>query len=183
MSRPPPQIAAQRVRVAPPISDPQLEFERSIVPHLDPLRALARDMTGCTDLADDALQEALIAYWRCATPPTDPRGWLVRATVHKCLHALRARRRRIAHEESAGAERDERCPLCEPSHRAEDAEMRAELDAAIGALSEELRSVVLLREREELDYAQIAARLSVPIGTVRSRLHRARVDLARRLRA
>jgi len=69
----------------------------------------------------------------------------------------------------------------DPARRAADAELHRHVLAAIDALDDEYRTVVVLRDIEDMDYEQIAAVLAVPMGTVKSRLHRARSILRERL--
>ena len=69
-----------------------------------------------------------------------------------------------------------------PERAAEREQLRAALDAAIGRLRPEYRRVVVLRYQEDLDYADIAEVMSVPLGTVKTFLHRARQALAAELR-
>ncbi|MBL8863803.1 MAG: RNA polymerase sigma factor [Planctomycetes bacterium] len=156
-------------------------FQALLEPHLDLLHAVARGLLHSPDLACDAVQETLYALWTQAATPAELRGWLVRTTVHKCLHVLRREGRRVQHEGRAGAERWETCPLCDPAAPAEAQELRARLDAAIAELSDEQRTTFLLRSEQGLEYQEIAAALCIPIGTVRSRLKRARESLAQRL--
>lgn len=156
-------------------------FRNLLEPHLPALHAIARGIVTSHDLACDAVQETLFTLWLQEEAPIDLRGWLVRTTVHKCLHVLRRADRRDRHEELAAIERDAMCPLCDPSLPAEESELRKRLNVAIDALSDELRTTFLLRSETGLEYQEIATALSIPIGTVRSRLKRARESLAQRL--
>jgi len=156
-------------------------FRALLEPHLAALHAVARSIVASHDQACDAVQETSLALWMQDEEPADLRGWLVRTTVHKCLHVLRREDRRGRHEERAGVERSEACPLCDPGLPAEEDELRLRLDAAIAALSDELRTTFLMRSEHGLDYQEIADALSIPIGTVRSRINRARQSLAERL--
>ena len=108
--------------------------------------------------------------------PPNPRGWLVRTVVHRSLHARRSAQRRRKWEERAGVEWAATCPLCDPSEAVEARELERRLSQALDGLSDEHKIVVALRA-EGLDYQEIAERLAVPIGTVRSRLNRAREAL------
>lgn len=157
------------------------DFDALVLPHLDALHAVARGIVSSDDLAWDAVQEALLCLWRESERPADLRPWLVRTVVHKSLHVDRARSRRIAHEDRAGVERLEPCPFCHPVDPFAGDELDGELEAALDSLSEEFRAVLVLRARDGLEYAEIAAALSLPIGTVRSRLRRARDRIAERL--
>ncbi|NLX99131.1 MAG: sigma-70 family RNA polymerase sigma factor [Rhodopirellula sp.] len=69
-----------------------------------------------------------------------------------------------------------------PEHRMEEAERRQQVEQAIAALSEEHRAVLVLREIDGCCYETISEMLGLPIGTVRSRLHRARLQLREQLR-
>ncbi|MCY2961018.1 MAG: RNA polymerase sigma factor [Planctomycetota bacterium] len=153
-------------------------FRALLDPHLAALHAIARGIVPSHDLACDAVQETLLSLWLQAEPPADLRGWLVRTVVHKCLHVLRREDRRGRHEERAGLERSLDCVLCDPGLPAEEDELRARLDDAIADLSDELRTTFLLRSEKGLEYQEIADALAIPIGTVRSRLKRARESLA-----
>jgi RNA polymerase sigma-70 factor (ECF subfamily) len=156
-------------------------YELFIRPSLPDVLAVARRVLGSDDLAWDAVQEALIALWHEPLLPADLRGWLVRAALHRSLHASRTERRRRRHEACACGERPELRPELDPALAAETAERQRRLERALGTLPCEQREVFLLRERESLDYAAIARRLALPIGTVRSRLARARRGIADRL--
>lgn len=153
-------------------------FRALLEPHLAVLHAVARRIVPSPDLACDAVQETLVALWRLDVAPDDLRGWLVRTTVHKSLHVLRREDRRGRHEERAGAERSESCPMCDPFDPLLERELSERLDAAVAELSTELRTTFLLRSESGLDYREIADALSIPVGTVRSRLARARESLA-----
>jgi RNA polymerase sigma-70 factor (ECF subfamily) len=151
-------------------------------PDLQRARAIARRLLGCDHLAADAVQEALLALWQQAEVPAPPTGWLLRAVVHRCRHLRRSLRRRLHHEHHAGTAH---CALhqgCDnPLHVAYAHELGERLDAARAALPAGQRAVFERSERHGLDYAAIAAELGVPIGTVRSRLHRARFALEQAL--
>jgi RNA polymerase sigma-70 factor (ECF subfamily) len=147
------------------------------------LRRLARRILHSEDLADDAVQEALFSLWKEGRMPQNPEGWLVRAVVHRSLHLQRARRRRRSYEERAGAIRPEFDQQGDASCALEAQEIAQAIAVALGQLPEHLRTVFVLREAEQRDYESIAGVLGVPIGTVRSRLHRAREALKDGLRA
>lgn len=152
-----------------------------MAPHLAHAQAIARRLLGCDHLAADALQEALVALWREVTSPPDPRGWLVRTVVHRSRHLRRTLLRRQRHEHTAS----QHCELhrgCDnPLHQALAHELGAELERAKTVLPTEQRAAFELYEETGLDYDGIAARLGLPVGTVRSRLHRARAALQRAL--
>lgn len=137
----------------------------------------ARALLGCDHLAADAVQEALVALWQQPTPPPDRRGWLVRAVVFRARHLRRTLRRRQFHE-CASASHCELHHGCDnPLHIAYAHELGERLDQAVTTLPKEQRAPFELWLATGLDYRGIAAALGLPVGTVRSRLHRARACL------
>jgi len=153
---------------------PGRALEEAVQAHDALLRSVARRILGDDDQARDAVQEALVALWQSCEEPENLRGWLVQAVVHRSLHARRTRDRRAHWEREAGSLRTGWCPLCDPEHQTEARRRLQALEEALASLSREHRSVVLLRELEGLEYEEISHRLGIPVGTVRSRLNRAR---------
>lgn len=171
-------------RPAPPAqsaSGVPTDLARAVAPHLARLRAVAERILGCPDQAHDAVQEVLLTLWRTAELPENLRAWLMRTVIHRALHARRTEERRRKWEDLAGQEAANECLLChplrDPERESESRELRQRLESALRALSEEHLRVVELRAFEGLEYDEIARRLGVPIGTVRSRLNRARLAL------
>ncbi len=150
------------------------ELELHVRPHLNRMLAVAERILGCPDAARDAVQEALVTLWQMGEMPPNLRGWLVRTVTHRSLHARRSAERRRKWEERAGVAASDSCALCDPLREVEARELRRQLEQAFAGLSSEQRLVIALRELEDMDYAAIADRLGVPIGTVRSRINRAR---------
>ncbi len=156
---------------APPV--PAAPHLPTATPHLARAHTAARAVLGCDHLADDAVQEALLVWWRLPAPPPDPCGWFVRTVVHRARHMRRTLSRRRRHEDAAA--RCDHHPDCDnPLHHACAHELANRVAAAIERLPAEQRAVFELHDRTGLDYAGLAHRLAVPEGTVRSRLHRAR---------
>lgn len=172
------------------MSDPELvaaaqagdraALEFLLARHHDRVRAVATRLTGNRADAADATQEALIAIVR-GLPRFDGRSafttWLYRVTTNACLDELRRRRRRPV----PTLDDDRGRP--EPAATARDGSVvdRLVIDAALAELPEEFRVPVVLRDLADLDYAEIAAVLDVPVGTVKSRIARGRSALARHL--
>ncbi|HTQ13036.1 MAG TPA: sigma-70 family RNA polymerase sigma factor [Rhizomicrobium sp.] len=153
-------------------------FEAQALPHLDAAYNLARWLAPAH--ADDIVQDAMLRAFRSfdGFRGADARPWLF-AIVRNCArdHAGRARGRAqvpLPGEEDGAALPD---PAPGPEQQAAGASERRRLDAAIAALPEEFRTVLILRELEELSYREIALALDVPVGTVMSRLSRARAML------
>jgi RNA polymerase sigma-70 factor (ECF subfamily) len=155
-------------------SDWDDQFTTVVRTQLPRLQRLARRVLHCTDLADDAVQEALFSLWNEGRMPVNLEGWLGQAVVLRSLHLSRSRRRRRSYEEQAGARRPERDPCGDVSRVLEVQEVRQAIAMALETLPEQLRAVVVLRAFEDQDYEAIARGLQIPLGTVRSRLNRAR---------
>ena len=149
--------------------------------HYDRLRAVCRRIAGTSRDGDDAAQEAMIRIVRSITG-FDGRSsfgtWSHRIAVNAALDELRRRQRRPqlhavdpgASGEAAGVEPID--PLAERTVTA--ATERMAIEAALAGLAEEFRVPVVLRDVADLDYAEIAAVLEVPVGTVKSRIARGR---------
>jgi RNA polymerase sigma-70 factor (ECF subfamily) len=150
------------------------QFAEVVHPRIPRLQRLARRILRSDDLADDAVQEALVSFWKEGRLPRNPEGWLLRAVVLRSLHLNRARRRRRNYEERAGAERVEHDLGGDGARALEAQEAVQTATAVLRKLPEHLRTVFVLREAEQRDYASIAVALGVPVGTVRSRLNRSR---------
>lgn len=134
------------------------------------LRALARRLVTDPDVADDVTQDAwLVAATRKARGVPPPFGWLARVVRNLSLHVGRGDARRSGRERAAA--RDEALP---PTDEAvQRVEMRRRLIEAVLALEEPFRTTTILRYFENEPPRRIAARLAVPVETVRSRLKRA----------
>ena len=161
------------------------QFESAMRPHLAAAHHLARWLTRSAADAEDALQEAVLRAFRFfdRQRPTNPRAWLLRI-VRNCCHDLREQRDREpsappADEELTGEQSAEvvGLPVENPEARLLRMADGQALEAALRDLAPEFREAFLLREVEGLSYKEIADVASVPIGTVMSRLSRARAQL------
>jgi RNA polymerase sigma-70 factor (ECF subfamily) len=153
------------------------EFAETVKPHLPAAVAAAAAVLGCEHHAWDAVQEALLALWREPQPPPNLRAWLLRAVRNRSLHLRRTCTRHRRRDARAAADRSEcRCED-DPCRILGDRELVRLIEQACLRLPQELREVFRLREVENLDYQAIARRMRAPIGTVRSRLSRARQAL------
>ena len=155
-------------------------LRQQLIEHIPDLRRLAYALEGGRAAADDLVQETLMrALQRLDTyAPTGAfAGWL--ATIMRNLFIDRTRRRRIRPEEPLALVPPTREPRAasDPSARL----MLRDLRAAIGELPAAQRQVLILIALRGHSYEDVAARLEVPLGTVRSRLFRARETLLRRL--
>lgn len=153
-------------------------LEQLLRRHHQRVWAICRRIAGNDADAADATQEALIAVVR-NLHRFDGRSrfttWLYRVATNACLDEIRRRSRRPVAVPTV----DERT-VTAPDH-ATDVVDRRIVDEALTALSPEFRAAVTLRDLCDLDYATIAEILDIPPGTVRSRIARARAELADRL--
>jgi RNA polymerase sigma-70 factor (ECF subfamily) len=152
--------------------------------HYDRIHAVCRRVAGGTRDADDACQEALIKIVR-NLPRFDGRSsfgtWAYRIATNASLDELRKRQRRPSLHAVDEAHRPETVDPAANVHT-ERFPDRLLLDDALDQLSDDLRIAVVLRDVADLDYAEIAEVLDVPIGTVKSRISRGRAALAVELR-
>jgi RNA polymerase sigma-70 factor (ECF subfamily) len=174
----------------------QRAFEMLVVKYQRRIERLIGRMVRDVDLVQDIAQETFIRAYR-ALPQFRGESafytWLYRIAVNTAKKALVDLKRDPVITEAAFASRDEDG---EETSRTEhelttsetpDAllatkEIGEAVNSAIDALSEDLRQAIVLREIEGLSYEEIAAAMNCPIGTVRSRIFRAREAIAERLR-
>jgi RNA polymerase sigma-70 factor (ECF subfamily) len=130
--------------------------------------------------AEEIVQEAFVRLWQ--RPPDAGEAvyptWLRRVTVNLAINALHRTKRPGPIAEGAGPEVHD-----SPARRAESEESVARVRAALDRLDESKRAILVLRAWEQLSYEEIAGHLDVPVGTVMSRLNRARTALMEELRA
>jgi RNA polymerase sigma-70 factor (ECF subfamily) len=162
-----------------PEPDQLARFEQVVLPHLDAAYNLARWLTRNDHDAEDVVQEAYLRAFKFfgGYHGGDSRAWLLAIVRNTCYTWLQQNRRREVTEE-----------LDEETHEVESQEPNPEvallqnldlqmLKRSLEALPIEFREVVILRELEGLSYKEIADLAEVPIGTVMSRLARARKRL------
>ena len=132
-------------------------------------------------MAQDAF---LTAYRRLETYRGGSfQAWLLRITTNTCYDELRRRKRRPATslDDMPGAEFDDGPPLPDPAPTPEQITQQGELNRAIQncieSLGEEHRMVLVLSDIEGMNYQEIAELVSIKVGTVKSRLSRARVNV------
>src|SRR5271169_2566233 len=168
------------------MDDTRRRFEAQVLPHLDAAYRFARWLSYAPGDADDVVQEAVLRAFRGfdSLRGSDVKAWLL-AIVGNCHStALKQRQRRgfVPLPEENDAQDGYAMTAATPDPQ-DDSIRRDEqrtLDRLIAALPEEHRTVLMLREIEEMDYRQIALVTSVPIGTVMSRLARSRAALKAR---
>jgi RNA polymerase sigma-70 factor (ECF subfamily) len=144
-------------------------FEAAVLPHLDAAYNLARWLTRHEQDAEDVLQEAsLRAFKYFDGLPGERKAWWLAVVRNTCYDWLRRRRR----EAAASFDETLHTPVAPAEEAAADA--RHDLRHALGRLPAPLRETLVLRELEGLSYKEIAEVAGVPVGTVMSRLARAR---------
>jgi RNA polymerase sigma-70 factor (ECF subfamily) len=156
------------------------DFEREVMPHLPEIYRAARRETGSKAEAEDLAQEVFLQAWKAFA--RYERGTNARAWLYRILWNVAQQRRRKRLPVPLGAEGEaamaETLAAPEPTpERITDEEVAR----ALAALSPEHRRIVLLSDLEEFTYKEIAGILEVPVGTVMSRLSRARAALRRSL--
>jgi len=167
--------------------DRKAEFETVALPFLDALYNLALNLARNPKDAEDLVQETYLRAYRffgSYEPGTHIKAWLFRILRNTFINRYRSAKSRPDEVEFAKVEASYERTIDEQflqKHRApspEDAVMAGVLDAeveqALQALPEEYRLVVIMALVEEMSYKEIASALSIPLGTVMSRLHRGR---------
>ncbi len=157
-------------------------FESLVRRYQQRVYALCRRLTGAHQSADDLAQETFIkAYYALARFDTQwpLYPWLRRIAVNTGLNYLKARSRERPLEESSlgGRRAPSAAKSDDPEERLERAEFRAQLDGAVESLPADQKSVFVLRFHESMSYEDISRTLDLPLGTVMSRLNRARQKL------
>jgi RNA polymerase sigma-70 factor (ECF subfamily) len=170
-------------------------FEMLVVKYQRRIERLIARMVRDTDLVPDIAQETFIRAYR-ALPQFRGESafytWLYRIAVNSAKKALSDMKRDPVMVEAAFTQRDDDDETSRAGAELTDGEtpesllaskeIAATVNAAIEALSEDLRQAITLREIEGLSYEEIADAMNCPIGTVRSRIFRAREAIAERLR-
>ena len=151
--------------------------------HFDSLYSYAWWMTRGSDEAEDIVHDAVsraISRWAQYSPGTSMKAWLF--TILRRTYFNRLRRGKIEVTSAKYPEREDRLPV-QPGDRDPGRLpaflLRRDIDAALAALAEEQRSLILLADVEELSLREIAELEEIPLGTVKSRLWRARNELRR----
>jgi RNA polymerase sigma factor (sigma-70 family) len=168
------------------VDDRRRCFEAVVLPHFDAAYRLARWLSRAPGDADDLLQEAILRAFRAfdGLRGSDAKPWLLTIVRNCHLTMLKQKQRHalvpLPEEDDA---RDGQCLIAampNPESSSMHRDDQRTLDRLMAALPPEHREVLVLREIEEMGYREIAAVINVPIGTVMSRLARARAALRAR---
>ncbi len=166
-------------------------FEDTVLPHLDAAYNLARWLTRDGADAEDVVQEAVLRALQFfdGYRGGNSRAWLLTIVRNTCFNWMKRNRRSDMNVPYDDESQMAVAPTYAPPPAGDPETLllarleQRQIDAAIGALAPPLREAIVLREMEDLSYAEIAEIAGVPIGTVMSRLARARNLLRRALRA
>ncbi|HET9587636.1 MAG TPA: sigma-70 family RNA polymerase sigma factor [Anaerolineales bacterium] len=168
-------------------------FNLLILRHQNLLFGIAFRILHDEDAAADAVQEALISAFRKFNTfrGGSLRSWLARVVVNACYDEIRQQRRRhsvpLEHLNSAGEEIESNYWLLDsaagPEERVEAAELDRAVQESLRTLPPVYRTVLALVDIEGLSYEEAAAAADVPVGTVKSRLARARLQMQKALQA
>ncbi|MBI3885250.1 MAG: sigma-70 family RNA polymerase sigma factor [Opitutae bacterium] len=159
-------------------------FEQSLLPHLDAAYNLARWLLRDEHDARDSVQDACLRAFQARDRfrGGDGRAWLLTIVRNVCYTRLRQVRREKSPEAFDELQHGAVDAAAETAAQARREADHARLDAALAALPEEMREVIVLHELEDLSYKEIATVVGIPLGTVMSRLARARLRLQRELK-
>ena len=159
-------------------------FEELVLRHQTRIYRVAYRLTGNHDDAEDLAQEAIIEAFRAFDryqPGTYFDRWLYRIMSRTFIDVVRRRNRRpvVSLDAPAGPGGDPLVTLLgdttqDPQQMTETMDLDGAIQAALDGLPEEFRTAVVLVDIEGLSYDEVASALRCPVGTVRSRLHRAR---------
>jgi RNA polymerase sigma-70 factor (ECF subfamily) len=154
-------------------------------------------LLGSTEDAQDAAQDALIlAFEKLGTFRGESQfySWLFRIAYNSAVNSKRkpgSSKRKTgpmsvsleARRDASGLEPADLNPSTEPSFGLDVSDRQRLVQQALGELSEEFREAIVLKEIEQMSYEEIAEVVGIPLGTVRSRIHRARMELRQKLAA
>ena len=163
-------------------------FEQEAMTHIDALYGTAMRLTRDPDSAEDLVQETLLKafkHYDSLRPDSNLKAWLTRVLTNTFINPYR--RKQVRHRSQELYDPDwmnERVSsnwahnaAKRPGQQVVDRFIRDKLSEAVAQLPEPYRQVLLLTDVEELAYKEVAEVLDIPIGTVMSRLHRARRKL------
>lgn len=167
--------------------DKRRAFEEEALPHLDTVYRVAVRLAGDEAQAEDLVQETMLKAfrsWHQYRPGTNVRAWLLTILRHTFINEYRRRKKVVAEIDVSEVEAWTVFPEVQevdPEGEFFDRIVDEEVLRAISALPDEFRETLTLSDVKGLTYAEIAEITEVPVGTVKSRLFRARQALQRQL--
>ncbi|HEX2866318.1 MAG TPA: sigma-70 family RNA polymerase sigma factor [Ignavibacteriales bacterium] len=178
------------LNVSPDDRQKYIDFEREALPHMNALYNFALRMTGNSDDADDLVQETLLKAFRFFDKfekGTNCKAWLFRILKNSYINDYRKHSKepsKVDYEDIENFYENIKSSDVKSDHLVEDVYnnlLDDDISSAISSLPEDFRTVIILSDIEGFTYEEIADFVDCPIGTVRSRLHRARKMLFVRL--
>lgn len=162
-------------------------FAEYVVPELDVMYRVAQSITRNPTDAEDLVQDTLIRAYR-AIERFDgryPRAWLLTIMRNAQVNRVRRKRPELMRDpdETMSRVADESPDGADAESQLIDQEFEAPIENALNALPEKFRKVVELVDLNQLSYQEAADALGIPVGTVMSRLHRARRNIRQHLEA
>lgn len=162
-------------------------FEREALPHLDVLYRVALRLARDPDRAADLVQETMLRAhraWASFRTGTNARAWLITILRNQFISDYRRERREAVVADLDKVEPfllDRSTPDADPEGEFFSQIVDKTVLEAVDALTSDFREVLVLSDMEGMSYAEIAATLEIPVGTVKSRLFRARRQLQEKL--
>jgi RNA polymerase sigma-70 factor, ECF subfamily len=166
------------------------EFEREAIPHMDALYNFALRMTDDSDDADDLVQDTFLKAFRFFDKfekGTNSKAWLFRIMKNTFINTYRKKSKepdKVDYEEVENFYENVKPSSTDSAHLEKeiyDNLLDDEISAAIASLPDDFKTVIILSDIEGFTYDEIADFVDCPVGTVRSRLHRARKMLFAKL--
>lgn len=159
-------------------------FDHFVVPEIDVMLRVARSITGHTAEAEDLVQDALLRAYRAIDKfdGKHPRAWLLTIVRHTNVNRNRRQRPTLLDDPDAPEVESQAGASVSTEDAYLDGTFDASVEASLAGLAPDARGVIELVDLAGLSYAEAAEVLDVPIGTVMSRLHRARRRIREDLR-
>ena len=171
-----------------PLSDDRDQketFDRYVVPEIEVLYRVARSITRTTTDAEDLVQDTMLRAYRAIGrfDGRHPRAWLLTIMRNAQINRVRRKRPELMRDPGAMMARiaSENKDNADPEAQVLDQGYDAAIESALNALPERFRAVIELIDVQALHYQEAADVLGVPIGTIMSRLHRARKRIRKHL--
>ncbi|MBN1301540.1 MAG: sigma-70 family RNA polymerase sigma factor [Melioribacteraceae bacterium] len=172
------------------MNDLYKEFEREALPHVDALYNFAYKMTGDSDDADDLVQETFLKAFRFFDKfekGTNCKAWLFRIMKNSFINDYRKNTKqpgKVDYDDVQNFYENIKASDVKTEHLEADVYanlMDDDVSKALDSMPEDFRTVIILSDVEGFTYEEIAEFIDCPVGTVRSRLHRARKMLYTKL--
>lgn len=163
-------------------------FNKELLPHIDALYNFAYYLSHNEDDAKDLLQETYLKAYKYAgyyKKGTNAKAWLLRILKNTFINEYRKKSKKpseIDYDENIQSGDSHESPVVDLRHEIFDKLIGDEVTKAINSMPIDYRIIILLCDVEDFKYDEIAKIVDIPIGTVRSRLHRARNLLKEKLK-